>query len=184
MNQAQWSSTPPFPERLALEKKIKQTGYDLLDELNNICIRIPLLQEIKDIPMYDETVRELCINKSWRKNKDPQTMHVIVNWQTLYRVKFICKKYVDPSRTIVKIHINNAAIENTLIYLWATINVMTKGTMDELKLSIICNTPIVLQLVERSTIKPKNILGDIIVSLDSWEYHVDFSWNLTRVDTH
>jgi hypothetical protein len=52
---------------------------------------------------------------------------------------------------------------------------MTKGTMDEFKLSIIYNTPIVLQLVERSTIKPENILGDIIVSLDSWEYHVHFS---------
>jgi hypothetical protein len=46
------SSTPPFPERLALEKKIIPTCYDLLDELKNVCIKIPLLQAIKDIPIY------------------------------------------------------------------------------------------------------------------------------------
>jgi hypothetical protein len=63
-NQAHKSSTPPFPERLALEKKITQSGYDLLDELKNVCIRIPLLQAMKDIPIYARTVRELCIKKT------------------------------------------------------------------------------------------------------------------------
>jgi hypothetical protein len=42
INQTQQYSTPPFPERLALEKKITHTEYDLLDGLRNVCIRIPL----------------------------------------------------------------------------------------------------------------------------------------------
>jgi hypothetical protein len=46
--------------------------------------------------------------------------------------------------------------------------------MDESQLSNLCNTPIVLQLVDRSTIKPEGVLEDIIVSLDSWEYPIDF----------
>jgi len=64
INQTQQSSSPPFPKRLELEKEITKTQYDLLDELKNVCIKIPLLQEIKDIPIYAKTVRELCIDKT------------------------------------------------------------------------------------------------------------------------
>jgi hypothetical protein len=75
----------------------------------------------------------------------------------------------DPDSPIVKIHINNVAITNTLIYLGATINVMKKGTMDELQLYNVLHTSTGLQLVDRSTIKPDDVLEDIIVSLYSWE---------------
>jgi hypothetical protein len=51
---------------------------------------------------------------------------------------------------------------------------MTKGTMEELKLFNLHHTPTVLQLADRSTIKPEGVLEDIIVSLDSWEYPMDF----------
>jgi hypothetical protein len=79
-----------------------------------------------------------------------------------------------PGIPIVKIHINNVAIANTLIDLGETINAMTKGTMDELQFSNLRNTPTILQLDDRSTIKPEGVLEDVIVSLDSWEYPVDF----------
>lgn len=35
-------------------------------------------------------------------------------------------------------------------------------------------TPTVLELVDRSKIKPEGILDDVVVALDSWEYSVDF----------
>ena len=34
---------PPFPERLAIEKPMICLKYDILNELKNICIKIPLL---------------------------------------------------------------------------------------------------------------------------------------------
>jgi hypothetical protein len=39
---------------------------------------------------------------------------------------------------------------------------------------LISNTPTILQLVDRSTIKLEGVLEDIKVSLDFWEYLVDF----------
>lgn len=42
------------------------------------------------------------------------------------------EKYLDPGSPIVKIHINNIAIPNTLIDLGEAINVMTKSIMEEL----------------------------------------------------
>ena len=45
-------SIPPFLERLKIgkgvEKQIILPDYDMLDELKNVCIKIPLLQSIKE----------------------------------------------------------------------------------------------------------------------------------------
>ena len=49
------TTTPPFPERLQIDRGVeKQTmmpSYDFLDELRNFCIKISLLQAIKEIPI-------------------------------------------------------------------------------------------------------------------------------------
>jgi hypothetical protein len=46
--------------------------------------------------------------------------------------------------------------------------------MQALGLTGLRETPIVLQLVDRSTIKPEGILEDVVISMDSWEYPADF----------
>ena len=42
---------PPFPERLTIEKPVIQPEFDILNELINVCVKIPLLQAIKDVPI-------------------------------------------------------------------------------------------------------------------------------------
>jgi len=51
---------------------------------------------------------------------------------------------------------------------------MTKKTMDQLGLVHIRPTPMVLELADRSKIKPEGVLDDVVVSLDSWEYPTNF----------
>jgi hypothetical protein len=80
------------------------------------------------------------------------------------------EKYVDPGNPVVIVLINKIPIENTLIDLGATINVMTLETLIQLVLHNILPPPIVFQLVDRSKLKTEGILEDVIVSLDSWEY--------------
>lgn len=46
--------------------------------------------------------------------------------------------------------------------------------MDSLRLPNLQYTPTLLQLEDRSVIKPDGVLEDVCVSLDSWEYLVDF----------
>lgn len=46
--------------------------------------------------------------------------------------------------------------------------------MDQLGLFHIHPTPIVLELADRSKIKLEEVLDDVVISLDSWEYPVDF----------
>ena len=66
-------SKPPFPERLKIdegvEKHILLDDYDMLDELKNVCIKIPLLQATKEIPIFAKTIRDLSIKNLKDKEK-------------------------------------------------------------------------------------------------------------------
>ena len=45
--------------------------YDILNELKNVCVKIPLLQAIMDIPIYNKVIKELFIKTLGKKQKDP-----------------------------------------------------------------------------------------------------------------
>jgi hypothetical protein len=148
--------------------------FDVLDELRNVCVKIPLLQAIKDIPIYKKEIKELCLNKTNKIRKDPPTIHVIGNLAGLMSNNISIEKYVDPGIPMVTITINHFLISKTLIDLGAAINVMTLETMRHLNLQNLRPTTTVLELADRSKVVLEGILEDITVSLDSWEYPVDF----------
>ena len=62
---------PPFPKQLAIEKLVIHPEYVILNELKNVCVKIPLLQAIKDIPIYSKVIKELFIKKPGKKQKYP-----------------------------------------------------------------------------------------------------------------
>ena len=68
---------PPFSERLAIEKLVVHPEYDIMNELKNICVKIPLLQAIEDIPIYNKVIKDICIKRPGKKQKYPLTIHVI-----------------------------------------------------------------------------------------------------------
>jgi hypothetical protein len=71
--------------------------------------------------------------------------------------------------------INNVSIGNNLVDLGAAINIMTNNIVELLQLNqFLRPTPTVLELADRTTIKPAGVLDDILVTLASWEYPVDF----------
>jgi hypothetical protein len=54
---SQITKVPPYPDRLVIEKPTTRPEFDILNELKNICVKIPLLQAIKDIPIYSKVVK-------------------------------------------------------------------------------------------------------------------------------
>ena len=58
---------PLFLEWLAIEKPMIRPEYHILNELKNICVKIPLLQAIKDIPIYSMVINESCIKHPGKK---------------------------------------------------------------------------------------------------------------------
>ena len=144
------TQTPPFPERLIGKKNsISLPEFDILDELKNYYVKIPLLQAIKDIPIYEKTIKDLCIKKNSRKKRYPSTIQVIGRLASLMSIKTTIEKYVDPEIPMVTISINSFSVQKTLIDLGAAINVMTTETMKHLNLNNIRPTTTVLELVDR-----------------------------------
>ena len=43
-------------------------NYDFLNELRNVCINIPLLQTIKEIPILAKTIKKLSMKKRDKEN--------------------------------------------------------------------------------------------------------------------
>jgi hypothetical protein len=48
---------PPYPERLSLTKVVPQPDFDLLGELKNLYVKIPLLKALREVPIYAKTIR-------------------------------------------------------------------------------------------------------------------------------
>lgn len=81
---------------------------------------------------------------------------------------FAIEKYVDPGIPVVTTFINSYPIKNTLIDLGATINVITMETLSHIGSFDLLPTPTMLELADRSKVKPEGVLEDIVISLDSW----------------
>jgi hypothetical protein len=106
---------------------------DIEDELQNVCIKIPLLQTIKDIPIYAKIIRDIFLRKPGRKKKEPPLFQVV--GQLSQFISEILYKYNDPGNPVVTIEINGISLPNTLIDLGAPINVMPFDTMQNLQIN-------------------------------------------------
>jgi hypothetical protein len=95
-------------------------------------VKIPLFQAIKDVTIYSKVVREICLKKPGRKQKDPQTVHVMGKQSNLMMGGVLAAKYSNPGSPVVNVQINNTLISNTLVDLGVSINVMTHKTMQAL----------------------------------------------------
>ena len=94
---------PPYLERLMLPRAGGQPQFNLLGELRNLYVKIPLLQALQDVPIYARIVRDLCTKKPRRKPRDPPTVHVIGNLSALITGKTPVTKYDDPGNPTVTV---------------------------------------------------------------------------------
>jgi hypothetical protein len=162
---------PPYPDRLVIEKPTTRPESDILNELKNICVKIPLIQAITDIPIYSKVFKELCIKKPGRKQKDPPTIHLVGGLSEYISEQPKLTKYGNPGNPIVTITIKDVSIVNALIDLGATINVMTTATLERLQLQpLLRPTQTILELEDKTRVTLEGILDDVMVTLASWEY--------------
>jgi len=160
----------PFPERLAQPLQPTPEEIELMGELKNICVKIPFLQAIKDVPIYNKLIKEKFFKHPRRRKRDAPTINVIGQLPDLMLGLVIYPKYLEPRSPVVDVQINSTIVLHTLIDLCASINVMTKHTMLKLNLqgSLRKNTT-VLKLADHSRVTPEGIVEDVMVSINSWE---------------
>ena len=158
----------PFPERLTHPVQPTPEENELLGELKNLCVKIPLLQAIKDVLIYNKLIKETCFKHLGRRKRETPTINAIGQLSNLMLGQLICPKYLDLGSPVVYVHINGTIVPHTLIDLRVTINIMTKDIMLKLNLQgSLRNTTTVLQLADHSTLAPKGIIEDVMISNDS-----------------
>ena len=80
-----------------------KSQFNLLGELRNLYVKIPLLQALQDVPIYARIVWDLCTKRTGRKPRDPPTVHVIGNLSALIIGKSPVTKYDDPGNPTVTV---------------------------------------------------------------------------------
>jgi len=130
-NQATTSS-PPLLERLIIPRPIHYLDFDILGELQNLYIKIPLLKAIQDILVYAKTIKELCIKKPRRKITNNPKFQVVGTLSDLLSGKETPIKYEDLGNPIVTVKINGKTFSNALVDLGAVINILTTTTCQKL----------------------------------------------------
>jgi len=126
---------PPFPERLIHPSQHTPEEVELLGELKKLCVKIPLLQDIKYVPIYNKIFKEKCFKKPRKRKRDTPTINVVGQLSDLMLGRVLFPKYLDRGSPVVDVHIDGIIVPNTLIDLGAAINViMTQETMLKLNL--------------------------------------------------
>jgi hypothetical protein len=149
-------------------------NFDIVGELKNLCVKIPLLQALQDIHIYAKTIKELCGKKPERKTKNPSIVHVVGTLSDLILGKKELVKYIDPENPVVTVQIQGCFFPNTLVDLGEAINILTTETCNVMSITSFEPNSTMLELDDRSVVKPIGTLQDIEISVDSWEYPTDF----------
>ena len=75
--ESELKETPPFPKRLSVIVKPTLEETEILGELKHLCVKIPLLQAIKDVHIYNRLIKEKCFRHPGRCKRDAPTINVI-----------------------------------------------------------------------------------------------------------
>lgn len=98
---------------------------------------------IQDVPVYEKSITELCLNKK-NKNEDLKTIQVIGQLVDIMLGRISFPKYVDLGIPIIKVCIGEFIIPNALVNLGAEINIMINETREKMDLQGLRPSPIVL----------------------------------------
>jgi len=71
-----------------------------------LCVNIPLLWVVQDIPIYIKTIKELCIRNPNRRITTNPTIQVVGTLSDLLSGREVPVKYEDPGNPIVMVKIN------------------------------------------------------------------------------
>ncbi|XP_073132835.1 uncharacterized protein [Henckelia pumila] len=122
--------------------------------------KFPPLSEYKPVPPFSFALKES------RKYEGEQVSAVIQ--------RKIPAKFMDLGMFSIPCKIGDVQLDTTMLYLGASINVMTYSTYASLKLRPLNETAIVIQMADRSTIYPRGVLKDVLVKFGNLVFPTDF----------
>ena len=153
------SVPPPFPQALRKRKNsINQT--EILEVLWQVKVNIPLLDMIKQVPMYAKFLKDLCtMKRGFNVNKKAfltEQVSAIIKCKTPV-------KYKDPGCPTISVNIGSTCVEKALLDLGASVNLLPFSMYQQLGLGELKPTTITLSLADRSIKIPKGTVEDVLI---------------------
>ena len=164
------SVPPPFPQALRKKKNsVHQT--EILEVLQQVKVKIPLLDMIKQVPTYAKIFKDLCtVKRGFNVNKKAfltEQVSAIIECKTPM-------KYKDPGCPTISVNIGGISVEKALLDLGASVNLLPYSMYKQLGLGELKPTSITLSLADRSIKIPKGTIEDVLIQVDRFYYPVDF----------
>ena len=116
-------------------------------------------------------MKELCTSK--KKLQGNEILSVEENVSAIIQCK-LPQKCKDPGMFTIPCVIGNTKIENTMLDLGASINVMPHSVCESLKLGPLKQTGIIIQLADRSNAYPDGVVEDVLVKVNNLIFSIDF----------
>ncbi|KAL9360500.1 hypothetical protein Peur_048623 [Populus x canadensis] len=157
-------------------ERLRKPKHDLMNSeiyelFKQVKVNIPLLDAIKQVPSYAKFLKDLCTVKKRLNVKERAflTEHAsaIIQFKTP-------PKYKDPGCPTISCIIGNHKIDQALLDLGASVNLIPYTVYEQLGLGEIKPTRITLQLADRSIKIPRGIVEDVLVQVDKFYFPVDF----------
>ena len=123
----------------------------MLEIFRKVEVNIPLLDSIRQVPMYAKFLKELCTSKE--KLKDNEILSVGENVSAIIQCK-LSQKCKDLGTFTIPCIIGNNRIEHAMLDLGASINVISYSVYASLKLDPLKQTGVIIQLADRSNVYP------------------------------
>ena len=126
---------------------------------------------IKQVPTYAKILKDLCTIKRGlgieKKAFLTEQVSAIIQSKTLV-------KYKNPGSPTISVNIGGICIDNALLDLGASVNLLPYSVYKQLGLRELKPTNITLSLADRSVEISKGIVEDVLVKVDKFYYPVDF----------
>ncbi|KAL4313476.1 hypothetical protein GQ457_01G019270 [Hibiscus cannabinus] len=144
-----------------------QKFVSMLDQFH---INIPVLEAIEQVPSYAKFLKDIVTKK--RRADNYETVDVASEY-CAGRVEIPIKKK-DPGSFIIPCSIGNNFMGNALCDLGSSFNLMPKAVFKKLGIGIERPTTVILQLADRSHVRPEGKIEDVIVKVGKFVFPVDF----------
>ncbi|XP_027337199.1 uncharacterized protein LOC113850874 [Abrus precatorius] len=165
----------PFPHIVIQpSKKIEEAEKVIIETFRKVEVNIPLLDVIKQIPKYAKFLKDLCTHR--RRLKVNEKVNMGRNVSALFEKQrsTMPEKCKDPGTFTIPCIIGNNRIENAMLDLRASINVMPFSIFTVLSLDPLQPISVVIHLANRSITNPAGVVEDVLVRVNDLIFLAEF----------
>ncbi|XP_024171648.1 uncharacterized protein LOC112177598 [Rosa chinensis] len=162
----------PRKENVKKGGKKKKVGLmsEVHDILKKVNVNIPLIELIRQMPVYAKFLKDLCTHK--RKINNDERFEICEEVSAILQRR-IPPKLKDPESFIISCTIGEKVFDRALMDLGSSVNIISFETFRKLDLGPIKATPIFLQLADRSIIRAMGVIEDVLIKVDKFYLPVD-----------